>query len=32
MAVLDKLVTRPGFDKKAAVTVRCLRHELMTRE
>jgi hypothetical protein len=23
MAVLEELVTRPGFDKKAAVTVRC---------
>jgi hypothetical protein len=32
MAVLEKLVTRPGFDKKASVTVRCFRNELMTRE
>lgn len=32
MDVLEKLVTRPGFDKRAAVTVRCFRNELMTRE
>jgi hypothetical protein len=32
MAVLEKLVTRPAFDKKASVTVRCYNNELMTRE
>lgn len=32
MTVLEALVTRPAFDKKASVTVRCFRNELMTRE
>lgn len=32
MTVLEKLVTRPAFDKKASVTVRCYNNELMTRE
>ena len=32
MAVLEKLITRPAFDRKASVTVRCYNNELMTRE
>jgi hypothetical protein len=32
MAVLEKLLTRPAFDKKIAVTVRCYNNEVMTRE
>lgn len=32
MAVLEHLVTRPAFDKKTAVTVRCFRNEVMTRD
>lgn len=32
MAVLEKLVTRQGFDKKSAITVRCYNNEVMTRE
>jgi hypothetical protein len=32
MAVLEKPVTRPAFDKKASITVRCYNNELMTRE
>ncbi|ACL42440.1 hypothetical protein Achl_4489 (plasmid) [Pseudarthrobacter chlorophenolicus A6] len=32
MAVLEHVVTRAGFDKKVAVTVRCYNNEVMTRE
>ena len=32
MKVLEQIVTRAGFDKKIAVTVRCYNNELMTRE
>lgn len=32
MTVLEKLITRRAFDRKAAVTVRCFRNEVMTRE
>jgi hypothetical protein len=32
MTVLEKLVTRPGFDKKTSITVRCYNNEVMTRE
>lgn len=32
MKVLESLVTRPGFDKKTAVTVPCFRNEFMGRE
>ncbi|WP_227471704.1 hypothetical protein [Paenarthrobacter sp. YJN-5] len=32
MAVLEKLITREGFNKKMSVTVRCYNNELMTRE
>lgn len=32
MTVLERLVTREGFAKKIAVTVRCYNNEVMTRE
>lgn len=32
MKVLESLITRPAFDKKASVTVQCYRNEFMSRE
>lgn len=32
MSVLESLITRPAFDKKASVTVQCFRNEFMSRE
>jgi hypothetical protein len=32
MKVLEALVTRPGFNKKASVTARCWQNEVMSRE
>lgn len=32
MDVLEALITRPAFDRKASVTARCFRNELMTRD
>ena len=32
LKVLEALVTRPAFDRKASVTARCWRNEVMSRE